>query len=402
VLSALLFRFGNAVLVSRSCNWKLGGFRIIIVCIRPAATNREAGTPVASTDARLSRIVRVLSDHAMVVVSGTKIAEEIGTSRSEVWRLVQQLRSLGVEIAGHPATGYRLESVPDLLLPDAIDPLVKGTIFRGHLHHYFRLGSTNRAAMEAAQAGEPEGSVYFAEEQTAGHGRGGHSWHSERSAGIYVSVILRPSISPVDVLALSLMAGLAAAAAVEEVAGVRPDLRWPNDLMLRRRRDSAAATTGATQDEERKFCGILTELNAEMTRVRYAVVGLGLNINQCSFPEELQPLATSLRMETGRTWSRVRVAAALLQSLDREYRRLKGSATAATNSSAEAAANLRLELFRRFEQASSYVRGRRVHVDEQGGYTGVTAGLNEQGFLLVRADDGPMKTVISGGVRGID
>jgi BirA family biotin operon repressor/biotin-[acetyl-CoA-carboxylase] ligase len=184
------------------------------------------------------------------------------------------------------------------------------------------------------------------------------------------------------VLNLSLMAGLATATAIEKVAGVRPDLRWPNDLLL------PSYTPGAVP-EQRKFCGILTEMNAEITRVRFAVVGIGINVNQTEFPADLASLATSLRLETGRSWSRVELAAALLQSLDREYRRLQSGPTAGA------------ELFRRFEQSSSYARGRRVHVDEGEGYTGVTAGLNAAGFLLINADDGTLKTVISGGVRAI-
>lgn len=338
--------------------------------------------PTPLTDERMGRIVRVLSDNALLVASGTKIADEIGTSRSEIWRLVQQLRALGVQITGHPATGYRLESMPDLLLPDILDPLVTGTIFSGRLRHFFRTPSTNVAAMQAALEGDPEGTVFFAEEQTAGHGRAGHDWHSARSTGIYVSVLLRPVMSPSQVLNLSLMAGLATVAAVEQVGGLRADLRWPNDLLL----PAYAPGTAAVQ---RKFCGILTEMNAEVARVRYAVVGIGINVNQTEFPPELAELATSLRLETGGDWSRVELAAALLQSLDREYRRL------------QAAPEATAELFRRFEQASSYARGRRVHVEEGSGYTGVTAGLNGSGFLLVAADDGTLKTVISGGVRAI-
>ena len=170
-----------------------------------------------STDARLSRIVRLLSDNATVVISGTRIAEELGTSRSEIWRAVQHLRDLGVRIAGHLATGYQLEAVPDLLLPDVLAPLVKGTIFASHIHHYFRIGSTNVTAMQAAAENEPEGSVFVAEQQTAGRGRGGHTWDSEQSVGIYCSVVLRPRISPVDALFLSLMTGIATAKAVEEI-----------------------------------------------------------------------------------------------------------------------------------------------------------------------------------------
>jgi BirA family biotin operon repressor/biotin-[acetyl-CoA-carboxylase] ligase len=292
---------------------------------------------------------------------------------------------VGVHIAGHPATGYQLESVPDLLLPDTLDSLLRGTIFHGRLHHFFRAGSTNALAMQAAQAGAPEGAVFIAEEQTAGRGRSGHDWHSERSTGIYVSIVLRPQMAPADVLTLSLMTGLATAAAVEKVTLLKPDLRWPNDLMLSR---AAYTPEGSCITEERKFCGILTELNAEVTRVRFAVVGIGMNVNQRNFPPGLADIATSLRIETGREWSRVALAEALLQSFDREYRQLTEPGG-------------RDALFARFEEASSFARGRRVHVDEEGGYTGTTEGLDARGFLRVRTDGGALKTVISGGVRGI-
>ncbi len=321
---------------------------------------------------RLGRIVRLLADHAMVVVSGTKIADEIGTSRSEVWRLIQQLRSLGVQIAGHPATGYQLEQAPDLLLPEFLRPSITGTIFAGLVRHYFRIGSTNLAAMDAAATGAPEGTVFLAEEQTAGRGRGGHAWHSVRSAGIYCSAVLRPQLPPADVLMLSLSVGLAARSAVRDVTGLTPDLRWPNDLLL----------------NGRKFCGILIEMNAEVTRVRYAVAGIGMNVNHTGFPEEIRGVATSLRIESERSWSRVELAGALLKSLDREYRGVASDAA-------------RGELIRRFETASSTARGRHVHVEENGGYEGVTDGLDERGFLRVKTDDG-IRTVLSGGVRSIE
>ena len=306
----------------------------------------------------------------MVVVSGTKLGEEIGTSRSEVWRLVQQLRGLGVEIAGHPATGYQLKKVPDLLLPDILAPLLKGSSF-GEIRHYFKIDSTNVAAMEAAAAGAAEGTVFVSEEQTAGRGRGGHGWESERSSGIYCSVVLRPTLLPGDALLISLAAGLAVVAAVNEVTGIKPDLRWPNDVL---------APGG------RKFCGILTEMNAEPTRVRYLVVGIGINVNQREFPRAIAEIATSLRMESGREWSRVELAAALLKSLDREYAALRSEPRPA--------------LLRRFETHSSTARGCRVQVEDQGGYEGVTEGLDERGFLQVRGPAG-LRTVISGGVRPI-
>src|SRR5271157_411616 len=261
--------------------------------------------PDGATDARLGRIVRLLSDNATVVVSGTRIAEELGTSRSEVWRAVQHLRELGLQITGHPATGYQLESVPDLLLPEILGPLVQGTIFAPRIHHYFRVGSTNVAAMKAAADGAPEGAVFVAEQQTAGRGRGGHTWESAQSVGIYGSVVLRPVLPPSDALLLSLIAGIAVAEAVEQTTSLHPDLRWPNDVLL----------------DGRKFCGILTEMNAEPTRVRYVVVGIGINVNHSSFSGELEPIATSLRIASGREWSRVEVSAALINSRDSIYRK---------------------------------------------------------------------------------
>lgn len=325
-------------------------------------------------------------DHATVVVSGTKIAQEIGTTRSEVWRLVQQLRGLGVDIAGHSATGYRLRKVPDLLLAETLAPMLRGTIFGAHIHHYFKIGSTNVAAMEAAAAGSPEGSVFVAEEQVAGRGRGAHGWHSARSQGIYCSVVLRPALSPADVLVITLATGLAAGAALEHLLARNPaggeksgvvapvDLRWPNDLLL----------------NGKKMVGILAEMTAEATRVRYLVVGIGINVNQASFPGELRELATSLRLETGSCWSRVELAAALLKSLDREYRALLKPGPGGRES-----------VLRRFQERSSYAQGRRVRVEEDGGYEGVTAGLDARGFLQVETARG-LRTVLSGGVHALD
>jgi BirA family biotin operon repressor/biotin-[acetyl-CoA-carboxylase] ligase len=329
--------------------------------------------PATQTDARLGRIVRLLTSYATVVVSGTKIASEIKTSRSEVWRLIQQLRQLGVEIAGHPATGYQLRTVPDLLLPDMLESQLRGTIFGKNIHHYYKIGSTNTTAMEAAGEGAPEGSVFIGEQQVAGRGRGSNQWHSAQSTGIYCSVVLRPVLPPSEVLVLSLAAGLAVHAAVQEVDGrLNPDLKWPNDLLIK----------------DKKFCGILTEMNAEVTRVRHVVVGVGINVNQANFPAELRDMATSLRMESGTEWSRVELCAALLKSLDREYRGLLQSQEA------------RKAILQRFQERSSSVRGRHVHVEENGGFEGTTEGLDSRGFLQVRTAQG-LRTVLGGTVRPI-
>jgi BirA family biotin operon repressor/biotin-[acetyl-CoA-carboxylase] ligase len=314
--------------------------------------------------------VRLLMGNATVVVSGTKIAQEISSNRSEVWRLIQQLRGLGVDVAGHPATGYQLRSVPDLLLPEILCPLLRGTMFEAHLHHFYKIGSTNSAAMGSAAEGVPEGSILLAEEQTAGRGRGANTWQSPRSTGIYCSAVLRPPLPPSDVLLLSLMAGLAVQAAIQQTdSRVQPDLKWPNDILI----------------DGKKVCGILTEMNAEATRVRYVVVGVGINVNQASFPKELQ--ATSLRLATGSEWSRVDLAAALLKSLDREYRQFVQGPEA------------RASILRRFAENSSWLHGKKVRIEENGSaFEGTTEGLDARGFLQVRTAHG-MQTVLSGTVR---
>jgi len=281
---------------------------------------------------------------------------------------VQHLRKLGVEIAGHPATGYSLKAMPDLLLPELVAPLVKGTIFSRNIHHSYKTGSTNDTALEAASAGAPEGTVVLAEEQTAGRGRGDHSWHSERSTGIYCSVVLRPKLPPSDVLVLTLAAGLAVHGAVLEIGpNLKPDLKWPNDLLL----------------DGKKFCGILTEMNSEATQVRHIVVGIGINVNQTSFPAELENIATSLRMASGTEYSRLQLCVALLKSLDREYRNLLEPPAAHDS------------ILRRFGERSSSANGSRVFVDQDGGFEGITEGLDSRGFLQVRTAQG-LRRILSG------
>lgn len=264
--------------------------------------------------------------------------------------------------------------MPDLLLPDVLKPLLHGQIIGNRIHHYFSIGSTNTEAMAAAAAGEHEGTIFLAEEQTTGRGRGGHTWESEPSTGIYCSIILRPQMAPADALLISLMTGIAVVDAVQQITGLHPDLRWPNDVLL----------------NGKKFCGILTEMNAEATRVRYLVVGIGINVNHSQFAPELEPIATSLKLESGRSWSRVELTAALLKSLDTAYRRLL-----------EGGPEVRSEIFRAFEERSSFARSRHVRVEEQGGYEGVTEGLDERGFLLVRTADG-LRTLLSGTLRALD
>jgi BirA family biotin operon repressor/biotin-[acetyl-CoA-carboxylase] ligase len=261
-------------------------------------------------------------------------------------------------------------SIEDPFDLPALNAALAGSRFAGNLHFFPSIHSTNTHAMQQAESGAPDGSVYLADEQTGGRGRGAHSWTSPPGSGLYVSILLRPRIAPADILWLSLAAGLAVHDAIRTVTSLQPDLRWPNDLLF----------------GSRKFCGILTELNAEVTRVRHAVIGIGINIHQPRFPPEISPVATSLFLEAGRNWPRQELLLALLRSLDRELIALADPGAAAETIRA------------RLEQRSSWIRGKRVLVDEGQPWTGFTDGLDARGFLQVRTSDG-LRTVLSGGVR---
>ena len=252
------------------------------------------------TDPRLGQALLALAQ-STGLLSAPQWAAAAGVPEGGLWKLAKQLRALGVSLAGSAAEGYRLTSAPELPLPELLEPRIAGTIFAGRLRHFLQIGSTNAAAMRAGAADEAaadyhgdasadhgatssaHGEVWLAEQQTAGKGRAGHTWSSQPGDGIYCSVLLRPRLAPSDAIILSLAAGLAVVEAVHEVTGRWGDLRWPNDVLL----------------SGKKFCGILTELNAEVTRVRYVVVGVGMNVNNPEFSPELDSIATSLYIESG-------------------------------------------------------------------------------------------------------
>jgi BirA family biotin operon repressor/biotin-[acetyl-CoA-carboxylase] ligase len=323
-----------------------------------------------ATDRKILELLQLLSANPMIVLSGRKLAKHIGVSDDTVWRWVGKLRALGVEVKGHRGTGYHLQKSADVLIPSVLRRRLEGTPYGKHIHHYFSVGSTNDVALELGHSGESNGTVVLAEQQTAGRGRVGRSWHSEKSNGIYMSVLLRPGITPVEAPLITLVAGLAARDAVAEQAGISPDLRWPNDLLI----------------NGKKCGGILTEMHAEPDRVRFVVVGVGINVNHESMPAELRGTATSLRIETGRVHSRTELVVRLLLHLVAYYNQFirQGSEP----------------ILRRFAEASSYCEGKRVRVaTAKETFLAVTAGLEPSGILRVRRENGNVEPVLAGDVR---
>jgi BirA family transcriptional regulator, biotin operon repressor / biotin---[acetyl-CoA-carboxylase] ligase len=325
-----------------------------------------------TTDQRLAAILTLLSENATIVISGRRIAREIGVSPSTVWRLVDRLRQLGVHVKGQRSSGYFLERVPDILTPNLLPKRMKGNLFGKRVYHFFKTDSTNRVAMELGHSGEPEGAIVLAEEQTAGRGRSGRSWHSEHGMGLYVTLLLRPRLSPVQAPLLTMLAGLCAHGAIRTQTGLNVELKWPNDIMM----------------GGKKIGGILTEMYAEPNQVHFVIVGIGINVNQEKFPAELCSLATSLRKETTRMHSRLELLVRLLSEFENDYNRF-------LREGPEFVVN-------RFESVSSFANGRQVRVEAgKDTYVGTTAGLSPDGLLLVRKVDGTVMTVIAGDVTEV-
>jgi BirA family biotin operon repressor/biotin-[acetyl-CoA-carboxylase] ligase len=224
--------------------------------------------------------------------------------------------------------------------------------------------------MRLAERGEPHGALFLAEEQTGGRGRAGRSWVSEKSVGIYCTILLRPKIPPAHAPILILVAGLAARDAAAEDLNSVPDIRWPNDLLI----------------GGKKFGGILTEMHAEPDRIHYAVVGIGMNVNQSKMPAELASIATSLRIETRKTHSRLELLIRMLHHFDRYYNQFLTEGAD--------------PILRRFAEVSSYFRGKRVRITTfSETFTGTTAGLEPSGVLRVARHDGKgTELILSGDV----
>lgn len=262
-----------------------------------------------------------------------------------------------------------------MLDTSTVESGLTSTVFAGKLHHFASIDSTNTYAMQQARLGAPHGSVYVADEQTAGRGRSGHLWLSSAGQGLYVSVIVRPPIDTAQLVWLPLLAGLALHRAVLTTTGINADLRWPNDLLI----------------GERKVAGILVEAQIDTAQATIAVIGIGVNIHQRQFPAQLATPATSLDLETVRFVRREDMLISLLESLHHELTPL------AENMQREVAF---AAIPARIEAISTWVRGKSVEVHGPQSLRGRTAGLTAEGFLLLESEQG-LVTVTAGGLRNV-
>lgn len=305
--------------------------------------------------------------------SGQDLSGELGVSRAQVWKHVEALRARGYRIEGAPGGGYRLLGAPDRLYPEEIQNGL-ATRWLGRIVHWLEeTDSTNRVALDLARSGAAHGTAVVAEGQTAGRGRLGRSFHSPPFCNLYTSIVLRPTLSTAEAPTAILAAALAVADTVAGELGdeQRVAIKWPNDVLV----------------DGRKASGILVELGAEATRVAFLVLGIGVNLNvdPASFPEEFRSRATSLAAATGGPIDRAAFTRSLYGTLERVL---------------DAHARDGFDAIRPGFEAHFRMRGQAVRVTDLGGAEigGRVSGIDADGALLLETADGRRERVVAGDV----
>jgi len=320
-----------------------------------------------TTDAKILLALRTNPDG----VSGAELAEKLRVSRAGIWGRIEELRRLGYEIEAGPHFGYRLVGVPDVLhTDDLLARLHKTKIIGRDIRVFEQTTSTNEVIEKLARDGVKEGVVVFAESQTKGRGRLGRKWISPERKGLWFSILLRPNLRPQEATQLTVASATALRRAIQSETGLNPEIKWPNDILI----------------GGKKVAGILTELTAELDKVRHVILGIGVNVNLSAseFPPELRKLATSLKIESGKTISRPELATVILRSLDDDYGRICGGSFA--------------EVANEWEAHCKTI-GRNVTVQIGGrSLRGRAESLSDDGALLLRTEHGHLEHVIGGDV----
>lgn len=305
-------------------------------------------------------------------VSGEYLSRELGVSRTAVWKHISNLRDLGHVIEAIPSRGYRLISSPELCDSAEISAGLNGVRIGCRLDFLKQTNSTNADAFRVAEEGAPEGTVVVSDAQSGGKGRRGRNWSSPPGVNLYCSVVLRPPIMPHQAPQLTFLSAVAVARAIEQTAGLTPAIKWPNDVLI----------------GGRKVAGLLNEMSAETDGINFIILGIGVNLNMTAdqFPEDLRYPATSLLLESGVRTVRPRFAATMLNELDHLY------------------ADFLLHGFgpvREEWQKRCNANGHRVLVSEAGvdQASGMFAGIDADGALLLRSDDGRVERILNGDVR---
>ncbi len=316
-------------------------------------------------------ILQFLKKHPSAFLSGQEISRRLKVSRTAVWKRLRRLRTLGYEIEASTRSGYRLIQSPDLLTPTEVKPLLKTKWMGRTIHHFQTLDSTNSKAYQLALNGAEEGEVVISESQEKGRGRLGRQWFSPPFLNLYLSVILRPKISPHQASLITLMAAVATADAIQKFSGLLPLIKWPNDILLR----------------DRKVAGLLNEIHSEMDRIHFVILGIGVNLNmdEKMFSKEIRAVATSLKIEMGQKVSRKAFLQFFLQELEKWY-----------SIFLEEGGAVILKAWR----DRAHIKGRQVKVTSFGEtVAGIAIDVDSDGALILGTEDGKQKRVVAGDIE---
>lgn len=237
-------------------------------------------------------------------ISGQELCNRFGVSRTAVWKAINQLKEAGYEIEAQQNKGYRLMAAPDLMTEAEIKSLMHTEWVAREVLYFDTIDSTNTKAQELAEKGYPSGTLVVADKQESGKGRRGRSWVSPSGAGIFMTLMIKPDINPNNASMLTLVAALAVAKAITSVTGEEALIKWPNDIVV----------------NGKKVCGILTEMNAQFDYINHIVVGIGINVHNESFPEEISQMASSLMIEAGgKRFHRAQIIAETMSYFEQYY-----------------------------------------------------------------------------------
>jgi BirA family biotin operon repressor/biotin-[acetyl-CoA-carboxylase] ligase len=317
----------------------------------------------------VGRILEMLRNRE-APLSGMEMSKTLGISRNAVWKHIKALRREGYRIEAKPASGYRLVEVPSHPTSWEIQAGLGTEQIGKEIYTLPQASSTNEVAFGLALKGAEEGTVVLSELQTKGKGRMGRTWESPAGLNIYLSIILRPRIVPSKTPLITLMSAVACAEAINEVTGLLPAIKWPNDLLV----------------EGKKLGGILTEADMELDRINFVIVGMGINVNMARvmFPPSIMDTATSLQVVLGREISKIALIQSLLRHLEQWYQRL--------------ARGRGEEVTRRWKELS-LVKAQQIEVTSLGEVVrGTALDIDEDGALLVQTDNNRIKRVVAGDV----
>ncbi|HHX63066.1 MAG TPA: biotin--[acetyl-CoA-carboxylase] ligase [Epulopiscium sp.] len=307
-------------------------------------------------------------------ISGERMSQELGVSRSMVWKVIKGLRDEGYKVDSVTNKGYRLAAVPNLITGEEVRSVLEPKIFGKEIYDYKEVDSTNVIAKAKAREGAKEGTVFIAESQTGGKGRLGKVWESPSGTGIWMSIVVRPEIVPQEVSGITLVAGLAICKAIRKVTSLSAYIKWPNDIVV----------------NGKKVCGILTEMSAEIDRVNYVIIGIGINVNTTKFPEELRKIATSLKIESGIDYSRKDIVAQVLMLFEEYYQKyVQGESLQGA--------------LEEYKDLCITLKNEVSIIDKDKSYEATPLDIDKTGALIVEKKDGSIEKITSGevSVRGI-